>query len=301
MEMYSLNTEVLPTVRMVGRIKYSTPWKHFERILKKEFVVYIIISGEMFIQEGIIRYHLKAGEFFILKPGIKHKGYAFATCDYFYFHFSDNGFSLSDFSEKEIIPKMLEKRRSSKLSYCLSEKTPTDGITYLPKLFKVSHMDFKDKIREIINIYQNREELYKQRVSVEFLSFLSSVAHEFVLEKVDTAEKKHKGEILTEQLLNYLNNNYTKKIKSVDIEIEMDMNFDYLNRIFSQFTGNTIFKYLNSLRIKNSKELIATTNLSFGDIGEMVGFPDKYYFSKLFHKETGMTATEYYKRKRKSE
>jgi YesN/AraC family two-component response regulator len=81
----------------------------------------------------------------------------------------------------------------------------------------------------------------------------------------------------------------------------MDMNFDYLNRIFSQFTGNTIFRYLNSLRIKNSKELIATTNLSFGQVGEMVGFSDKYYFSKLFHKETGMTATEYYKRKRRIE
>lgn len=301
MEMYSLDTEVLPTVRMAGRIKYSTPWIHFQRKLEKEYVVYIIIKGEMFIKEDSVRYHLQFGDFFILKPGIKHKGYALATCDYYYFHFSDDGLSTSKLSEKEIIPNMLEKRRSSKLSYCLAEKTPTDGISYLPKVFKVSHIDFKDKIRKIIKIYQNREELYKQRVSIEFLSFLCEVAHEFVLAKVDTAERKHKGEILTEQLLNYLDNNYTKKIKSDDIEIEMDMNFDYLNRIFSQFTGNTIFRYLNSLRIKNSKELIATTNLSFGQVGEMVGFSDKYYFSKLFHKETGMTATEYYKRKRRIE
>ncbi len=301
MEMYSLNTEILPTVRMAGRIKYPTPWKHFQRELKKEFVVYVIINGEMFIREGNIKYHLRAGDFFVLKPGVKHVGYALATCDYFYFHFSDEGFCLTDLTEKEITPKMLEKRRSSKLSYCLAETTPTDGITYLPKVLRISHLDYKEKIRKIITIYQDRDELYKQRVSVEFLSFLSQVAHEFVLIKVDTAEKKHKGEILTEQLLNYLNDNYTKKINSEDIEIEMDLTFDYLNRVFSQFTGNTIFRYLNSLRIKNSKELIATTNLSFGEVGEMVGISDKYYFSKLFHKETGMTATEYYKRKRRIE
>jgi len=299
MEMYSLDTEILPTVRMVGRIKYSKPWIHFQRKLQKEYVVYVIIDGEMFIKEDIVRYHLEAGDFFILEPGLQHEGYASAICDYYYFHFSDSGLFSSDLTEKEIIPKMLEKRRASKLSYCLSEKTPTDGISYLPKVFKISHIDFREKNRNIIKLYQNREELYKQRVSVEFLSFLCEVAHEFILAKVGTAEQKHKGEILTEELLNYLNNNYTKKINSSDIEIEMDMNFDYLNRIFSQFTGNTIFRYLNSLRIKNSKELIATTNLSFGQVGEMVGFPDKYYFSKLFHKETGMTATEYYKRKRR--
>jgi len=301
MEMYSLNTEILPTVRMAGRIKYSKPWKHFQRELKKEFVVYIIINGEMFIKEDRFKYHLKAGDFFILKPGVKHVGYSLSTCDYYYFHFADQGFSLSSLNEKEIIPKMLKKRRSSKLSYCLSETTPTDGITYLPKKLNISHIDYKDKIRKIVKIYQERDELYKQRVSVEFLSLLSQFAHEFVLEKVDTAEKKHKGEILTEQLLNYLNDNYPKKIKSEDIEIEMDKNFDYLNRVFSQFTGNTIFRYLNSLRIKKSKELISTTNLTFGEVAEMVGISDKYYFSKLFHKETGMTATQYYKRKRKSE
>ncbi len=301
MEMYSLNTEILPTVRMAGRIKYLNPWKHFLRELKKEFVVYIIINGEMFFKEGSLKYHLKAGDFFILKPGVKHVGYAFSVCDYYYFHFSDNGLILSNLAEREIILKILEKRRFSKLSYCLAETTPTDGITYLPKLFRISHIDFKDKIRKIVKIYEEREELYKQRVSVEFLSILTQFAHEYVLEKVDSAEKKHKGEILTEQLLNYLNNNYPKKIKSEDIEIEMDKNFDYLNRIFSQFTGNTIFRYLNSLRIKKAKELISTTNLTFGEIGEMVGLSDKYYFSKLFHKETGMTATQYYKRKRKNE
>lgn len=301
MELYSLNTEVLPIVRMVGRVNYSSPWIHFQRNLKNEYVVYVIIKGEMFIQEGRNRFHLKSGDFFILKPGVQHKGYALASCDYYYFHFANDGLFTSDLTEKEIIPNMLEKRIASKLSYCLAEKTPTDGISYLPKVIKISHIDFKDKIRKIIKIYQNREELYKQRVSVEFLSFLCDVAHEFFLAKVDTAEKKHKGEILTEQLLNYLDNNYTKKIKSDDIEIEMDMNFDYLDRTFSQFTGNTIFRYLTSLRIKYSKELIATTNLSFGQIGEMVGVFDKYYFSKLFHNETGMTATEYYKRKRRIE
>ena len=53
--------------------------------------------------------------------------------------------------------------------------------------------------------------------------------------------------------------------------------------------------YLNILRINNAKQLISTTDLPFSEIAYLVGIEDRYYFSKLFRKMTGMSPTEYYK------
>ena len=61
------------------------------------------------------------------------------------------------------------------------------------------------------------------------------------------------------------------------------MNFDYLNRVFSAATGNTIFYYLNMLRVSNAKQLITTTNLTFAEVAYLVGIEDRYYFTRLFN------------------
>ena len=73
------------------------------------------------------------------------------------------------------------------------------------------------------------------------------------------------------------------------------MNFDYMNRVFSRLTDAPIFAYLNMLRIYNAKQLIATTDLPFQEIAYLVGIDDRYYFSKLFRRITGMSPSEYYK------
>ena len=64
---------------------------------------------------------------------------------------------------------------------------------------------------------------------------------------------------------------------------------------FAALTGSPVFTYINILRINNAKQLIATTDLPFSEIGYLVGVEDRYYFSKLFRKMTGMSPSDYYK------
>ncbi|MFR5780999.1 MAG: helix-turn-helix domain-containing protein [Oscillospiraceae bacterium] len=84
-----------------------------------------------------------------------------------------------------------------------------------------------------------------------------------------------------DQLVQYLNRNYTKKLTSGEISERFEMNFDYLNRVFSAMTGSSIFSYINMLRINNAKQLIASTDLAFSEIAYLVGIRDRYYFSRL--------------------
>ena len=84
-------------------------------------------------------------------------------------------------------------------------------------------------------------------------------------------------------LLDYLNNCYQEPISGVLIEEQLGGNFDYLNRIFRQTTGKTIFQYLTEVRISHAKELLGTTALKFRRSAK-VGFSDEVISVKSLKK-----------------
>ena len=77
------------------------------------------------------------------------------------------------------------------------------------------------------------------------------------------------------------------------LEKEFGGNFDYMNRVFKKVTGETIFRYLNRVRINHAETLILNTPMKMSAIGSRVGFSDEYYFSRVFKKHTGKSPTEY--------
>ena len=57
-------------------------------------------------------------------------------------------------------------------------------------------------------------------------------------------------------------------------------------RKFKMTTQMTPAKYIERIRIDKSRELIASTDLTFDQISDIVGFNDPFYFSKVFKKIT---------------
>lgn len=295
--MLSYNADILPKVRMIGQIRYSQPWIHFSRCIN-EYILYVIRNGDMYLQEDGIRYHLKANDFFILEPGLHHVGYQKAPCDYYYVHFTHQDMGRVE-DEKSAMAMLAEKQRKCLISNNLDEKDPTDPITYLPKHFHLSGEESRLQLHSAVEYYNGREAHYKRRASAQLHSFLLSVAHEhFLVEKYADNKCIRKSEKIAEQLLHYLNQNYMKHFTSKEIAEMFEINFDYINRVFSNMTGLPIFTYINNLRIYNAKQLIATTDLPFSEIAYIVGIEDRYYFSKLFKKITGISPTDYYKKVR---
>lgn len=295
--LFSYDTEILPEVRMIGQIKYPGQWVHFSRVID-EYIMYLIKEGDMYIEEKGIQYHLKPGDLFILEPNKPHFGYKAASCNYYYVHFQNISFiPLADDKERFAMNELADKRITSLASYNLDSGNVTDSITYIPKLFSIQNQEFRTILKESIDIYNHREEHYKRASSTLLHLFLLQVAHANLIQHNANQISTHikKSAVVVEKILKYLNNNYYEKVSSSLIEKTFEVNFDYINRVFSDITGNTIFHYLNILRINHAKELIATTNLTFSEIGYLVGIDDRYYFTKQFKKYVGMTPTEYYK------
>ncbi|WP_236013480.1 AraC family ligand binding domain-containing protein, partial [Paenibacillus glycanilyticus] len=100
--MLTVNMELVPTVTFLGFVAYTSPWIHFKRNVD-EYILYIIKSGELHIEENGERYVLRKGDVFMLEPNLDHEGFEKHVCDYYYIHFkhpeSGMGDALSTYFE----------------------------------------------------------------------------------------------------------------------------------------------------------------------------------------------------------
>lgn len=69
----------------------------------------------------------------------------------------------------------------------------------------------------------------------------------------------------------------------------------YLSHLFKEYTGNNFTDYLAESRIERAIELMHQPSLTLAQIGEMVGYPDQNYFSRVFKKRRGIGARQYRK------
>ena len=163
-------------------------------------------------------------------------------------------------------------------------------------LVYVSGLEYRQILHTAVETYDRREEQYKRVVSTQLHLLLMMIAHEYLnVACSEEDSKRKKSDVAVDSLIRYLNAHYTEQITSGEIAERFEMNFDYLNRVFSSATGSTIFYYINMLRISNAKQLITTTNLTFAEVAYLVGIEDRYYFTRLFKRYVGMTPTEYYR------
>lgn len=109
-------------------------------------------------------------------------------------------------------------------------------------------------------------------------------------------DKKEQSDV--EKAMNYLYRHYNEEIGREDIEKEIHLNHDYLNRIFKAETGYSLMGYLQNYRIGVAKELLEYTEESIGKICQHVGYNSPPYFSKIFKKQIGITPVEYRKTKK---
>ncbi|WP_312103006.1 response regulator [Lachnoclostridium sp.] len=94
----------------------------------------------------------------------------------------------------------------------------------------------------------------------------------------------------------YIEVNYHSPITVETIAELYHFSTSYISRIFRKYHGMPPFKYLLSLRMEEAKLLILNNEeLNISLISEMVGYTDSHYFSRIFHKATGMSPSEFKK------
>ena len=95
-------------------------------------------------------------------------------------------------------------------------------------------------------------------------------------------------------LKDFIVKNYSEDINLNLIADNMNYSPSYLTKIFCQVYGCTPSKYLITLRMSHAQRLLVhEPGLSVKQIGEMGGYHDQGYFSRIFKKHTGKSPLEF--------
>ena len=94
-------------------------------------------------------------------------------------------------------------------------------------------------------------------------------------------------------VIRYVEENYTKNITLEGLAQKYYISVSYLSRRFKSVTGENFSEFLIRRRIDHACHLLSTTGLSVAEIGTVCGYPDCFYFSRIFKKTMGMPPSRY--------
>ncbi len=95
--------------------------------------------------------------------------------------------------------------------------------------------------------------------------------------------------------VSYMQEHFTEDIDIGALSGSMGFTSAYLTKLFSRYVGETPLKFLTGIRMHEARKLLAETSLTIKEVGEHVGYPDQFSFSKTFRKYTDMNPTQYRK------
>ena len=147
-------------------------------------------------------------------------------------------------------------------------------------------------IREVFLSNTNYLQEIEQFSSLEDLSiWLNSVMHRFIAYTFDFSHIKHSNVVY--KVMEYIKANYSQKISLDDIAQHVFLSRSYLSSIFKEETGESLFSYINKVRVEKSKIFLMDDSISLAEISLMCGFEDQSYFTKVFKKYTGVSPKKY--------
>ncbi len=110
----------------------------------------------------------------------------------------------------------------------------------------------------------------------------------------DARFQKHRGEDkCVESAMAYIEQHLSDKLMQADIAELCGTNSYQLSRSFKRVHGITFQDYIMKRRIEKAILLLRNNSASVIDVCWAVGFHDASHFTKMFHRHTGMTPSQY--------
>ena len=97
------------------------------------------------------------------------------------------------------------------------------------------------------------------------------------------------------RLVRYVEEHLDEPLLLKDISAHFFLTPNYVSSLFRERLNTTYSEYLNSLRVAKAMRLLRHTQRSVEDIAQNCGYSDGRYFSRVFHKQTGVSPLQYRK------
>jgi len=273
-------------VQFSGVHKIDNVNAHTKLKLLRDYDIIISEKGNIDVVGSMGRIQLNEGEALLVMPGKSVQISIPDTCSevkIWTIHYSCEDVSCTS-RQENIMSYLNEDSMEESKQICLPEKTELGQESSAYQILELMLEEYRfnrPKHKEMLSLYI-RALLYEIYRSAMFLLKTSSMEFPTVLTNR-----------YVRKTINYLHENYTKKVKISDIEELLKLNYNYANTLFKAYTGSTIMKYIDNIRMTVAKEFLMNTAMNLDDIAQQVGINDGNYLSKKFKQREGMSPQQF--------
>ncbi|MEO7719338.1 MAG: AraC family transcriptional regulator [Capsulimonas sp.] len=237
--------------------------RHPSRILNVFDLIYVQ-SGVLRIQEADTAFEVKTGESLLLWPGRHHWGTKDYTPDlvYFWLHFDlrgDNG-----------------------------QPPPTTNIS-VPQHSAVAR---PGHLTELFRRYLDDQESVDRNQLTADLTVCLILCEISRSIRIDAAALPPRS-TLSEHAKQFIQANSHLPITTTAVAKAIDVNPNYLSRIFRRDFGMTVTDAIHQSRMSQARVSLMEDNETVDTIARKCGYESAIYFRRVFHRIHGMTPLEY--------
>lgn len=245
-----------PTI--IGHFYYTDKYS-IKRNKFSNYLMMLIVDGSLKVEINRKEYFAKKGEIVFIDCKKPHKYQSVGEWESLWVHF--DGVLADDYYNQ------LTK----------------DGIVIEANNYGSLEYYFND----LVDLFKNQKTIDEANVSKKLISILTELL------KNDHKNIKEDKESLMNDIITYINENFSKSITIDDLSKMAKLSTYYFVKVFSKEIGLTPHQYITQVRLNTAKFLLATTNLSIKAIGYDIGFKSETSFCITFKKWEKLTPSEY--------
>jgi len=237
------------------------------------FDISYIMKGSLKYQIEDRVYTVSEGDVVVIGPHMKHK----ETCD-----------EDAEFQVLFVCMDFVKDGKSFNIMEHLSFKEVTEayGLKGIQSVFS-----------SILSEVTYREPGYLMKVNAQIYNLLVALYRQkhVVENEGDAILETHmlRKRTIVDNILKYIEENYGQKISLSAISKTFYLSPPYISTLFKNCTGYTLIEYLNRIRIKEAKELMAGGETDINEISLQVGFSIIHYFYKVFKQLEDKTPVQF--------
>lgn len=262
---------------------------HHSRIEKPHkhnfYAVFLFTQGTGIHEIDFKKYEVTPGSVFFLYPGQTHAWELSEDIEGYLFFHSEEFYEMAYVSNSIKDFPFFESNYTEKGMYLQEEQ------------YKLIQQLFKNLYTESIGNEWKKKQLILSCLTQIYIYLNRFIEHDST---INFSDVRHYQNVFKQ--FEKLVDNHFYKIKSATKYADLlNITQKHLNRIVKSITNQTTTDVIIHRVVLEAKRQLIYTDNTLADIAENLGYEDYTYFSKMFKKSTGVTASEFRKRYKEDE
>lgn len=279
---FRIDLENLPRVTMMGQVRQPMGWENSVSRIGSNVLI-LVRQGDMTFSIDKDTHMLTSGCYVVIPDGCGYHVCSREGCPYTFIHFQAPLEPVKDLPD-DPFPAVGPKAFPYTLPIAQQ-----DHAIYLPSSGRLAGE--QEKIWPMLtecDMYRHAlSASRKLRIDLQFAQMLSLLDARSI-----QADRAGYPSVLSRMLM-YIHEHYTEAITLSSLSQEFGLSRQYVMRLFQKHMHTTVTHYITQLKLSHALELLRHSTFRVGEVAEILGYANTYYFCRQFRQQFGMTPTEY--------